>query len=1275
MLNENNFPCNGAPIQDYPLNCGAERDCPPRDCSPLYRAPQYSGGECSKEQCSVVPPPIPPVRYVPGVNVQEQLCNMASHVNVAINRWNEIQRECYKALDQVVGAAVNNDVYYAPDEVRYMEGYSEDAACAYSIVEARAVDRSGKPIFCHLRPAYNNETNTGARELITDVSFVTSAQMVLTAVQATETRWNGTSVFNCNPGNSQPDDTVWVAGWNRNGVLRFFRGDVGQDTLRQNRMVSCIGPVFPIIKDGAEFTEVLGSMGEVPGSIQAMGWKSNGNKVFFSCGVYDQPGMTPMQVVKILQGIGCMTAVITSYQSEAATRWDATPIAGTENTVAEGGGSVVTAPGVTGGMTFLGRLTAAPIQWNIPANCANWVISKKPQGGWKNAFTTEVANVVQNMGGQENKMNSILGQLKGENEAISKLEYQVQVNTDDISELKVTVGGFDTRIANLEKDMDTVKGNVAGLQTQLENEITLRDQQYRELVGVDAQERAEREAADAALRAALNQETSARESQDRVLQNNIDGEASERRAADAALKADIDTEATTRANADRNLQNAIEAEQSARSTKDTQHEARMDALKAEIEKNKQEADEEIAGIKDGSLLPLATTTEVGVVKVGRNLTVEPDGTLNAEASGGGDSIVAGPGIQIKPNTSGEKVVSIDETVVVNEDQLAATNANVTKNANAIEAIKQKQAETENDITSLTTRVENTESDITNITGDVTTIEGDITTIQGDITNIKNGSALPVASTTQLGVVKVGANLSIGDDGTLNATGGEGGTGETVSQGAGITVTHDTETNVATVSLSTETQSTLESVKLKANQADLEALQTTVAGKANKTDVDTLSASVSALEQTSQETTEKLATVEETANTAASGVSALNSNVTALTATVNTNTQNIDANTTAIAVVNDGLNTVMDAVASVDDTATAAMDHAASAEEEAAKKVNKAGDTMTGVLTAPGVKIVDATGDIGVSTSVDGPSAGGTTAIVNIATTGTGTDTKAIIGNVADPVSDTHVATKKYTDTQDATVRAVAEAANVAATEANQNATEAKGLAQTALTASEAAQEAVSGKVTRTGDRMSGDLAFADGKGITSISGQFVVGPKEISNPITAGTYYGTKLFNGNGDLAFYKTTDGDRLIAQEFGLPARPPEASLVPIAIGEPTYNFHAATKQFVNDLFSYNRPEISLPSTSDNVSHYYKVNLGSIRIIIVNIDCVMNTTEVSTTISVSPSTKNPISCSAPLDCPGVDDHALITAKANLSVNNITIVLKASNNSMRVQGQLIIVG
>lgn len=48
-------------------------------------------------------------------------------------------------------------------------------------------------------------------------------------------------------------------------------------------------------------------------------------------------------------------------------------------------------------------------------------------------------------------------------------------------------------------------------------------------------------------------------------------------------------------------------------------------------------------------------------------------------------------------------------------------------------------------------------------------------IQGGISLGVGGGGLPIATTTNLGVIKVGENLTIEPDGTLNATGGGGGT--------------------------------------------------------------------------------------------------------------------------------------------------------------------------------------------------------------------------------------------------------------------------------------------------------------------------------------------------------------------------------------------------------------------------------------------------------------------------------------------------------------------
>ena len=730
-----------------------------------------------------LPPPIPPVRYVPGMNVQEQMCNLSERINICIERWNTIQRNCYEALDQVVGAAVNNNVYYSPDEVRFSTGYDENMSCSYAIVEARAVDRSGKPIFCHLRPAYNNVTNSGARENIQDVSFITSAQMVMTASQASDTHWDGTVLFNGNPGEGTPNAEKWVAGWNRNGALLFFPGDVELQTLKQHRMVNCIGPVFPIIKNGELFTTVLEKMPETPGSIQAMGWKQfNGNKVFISCSLEDQPGMSPMSVAKIMQSMGVTNAIITSYQTAGVTAWDAMPIADGENT--NGNETIPSVPGMTGGMTFLGQLTTAPIQWNIPRNCANWIISKRPGPGWPNSFTTEVANVVQRLGATTNSLNSLSGQVEGQNKAIDKLSNDVQTNISDIAELKEQISNitgnvsqFETRLSTAENNIKTLDENLATVTQHLTQEIQNRaaaDEQLQKNIANEAITRSEedqkildaltaaqaalqnainaeataRENADGQLQNAINEEATARENADAQLQNAITAEEAARKAADSTLQDAITAEADTRATADRNLSAGLEAEISARQTKDVQHEAQMEQIAAQEQKDNAAVNRRIDDLEEK-----VDNFDGGAIKE----DVEKNAADIADIAGELETLKA------KEQSDAENLQANINNVLNKEIQdVDALQTNINVNRNIIDQHTK------------------------------------------DIEDLKGGSfvpEIPFASATEGGIIKVGDGLEITPDGVLNNTRtGDGHPQVSVEQGEGVEVTANEDRSKFTVSI-------------------------------------------------------------------------------------------------------------------------------------------------------------------------------------------------------------------------------------------------------------------------------------------------------------------------------------------------------------------------------------------------------------------------------------------------------------------------------------------
>ena len=85
---------HGHPLTDgycYPEGC-----CPPVECS---------NNTCETDYCAVpVPPPIMPVipSPIPGFNPQAQMGAVIEKTNECIHRWNYIQANCFKALNDCV---------------------------------------------------------------------------------------------------------------------------------------------------------------------------------------------------------------------------------------------------------------------------------------------------------------------------------------------------------------------------------------------------------------------------------------------------------------------------------------------------------------------------------------------------------------------------------------------------------------------------------------------------------------------------------------------------------------------------------------------------------------------------------------------------------------------------------------------------------------------------------------------------------------------------------------------------------------------------------------------------------------------------------------------------------------------------------------------------------------------------------------------------------------------------------------------------------------------
>lgn len=643
-------------------------------------------GDC-KPEFSPVPPPIAPFHPIPGMNPQEQMCNLANKVNECIGRWNSIQAECFHTLDKMYEAAVCNDVYYDRDEVKLESGYSTNDECPYHIITIRSVDKACQPIRVKLYLAYGNTTNSGLVQSIQDASFITNANAIITAVDPAGPNWKGNARYMGAAINGDGDASVYVAGFNMRGALKVFPGNVDEITQCQNQMVDMIGAVIPIITDG-EITAEAQTL-TTKASISAIGYRSsNGDKIFFQCSAQDQKGMQGITVANLLKDMGCYTAVITC--------------------IGENSEGVV----VSNGMSYMGCFTDAPNGWIIPENAAYWVVSKRPFDGWKNKFTAEIADLVQLSGINKNAIDSTAARIDSVEDKANQALEMGQQNADDIAEIN-------SEIDTINQNIDTIEADVATLKTKLSKEIQ------------------DRIAGDNALNAALQSEITARQNADTQLKQAIQTETTQRQAADTTLDNKIEAETTAREQAVTNITN------------------------------------EINDIKDGSTpitLPIAGPNTLGAVKVGQNLTITADGTLNAAGGGGSTGeYEAGPGITITGNSiqvkPGNNVTVDSNGVNVDLSDIEQSIENIENGTTQLAGYVSKAGDTMNGALILS-------GNATQPLGAVPKQQMDtaVNALSAEIDGILDGTTpatIPVATTVKAGIVKVGSGLNVGNDGTLS----------------------------------------------------------------------------------------------------------------------------------------------------------------------------------------------------------------------------------------------------------------------------------------------------------------------------------------------------------------------------------------------------------------------------------------------------------------------------------------------------------------------------
>lgn len=517
------------PNNPYQDDCHPRTDCgctppPPTVCPPqkppVCQPPQPVIGQI---------PPVPTV--IEGSSLYEAMGKVIERTNMCINQWNCISKNCYEAMNACVAAARSNDVYYDDCEVNYQEGYDTTEGCTYAIVEKKAVDRKGKPIFVSLTPAYDNTTNSGVEQGIFDMSFIKSANVIMTAVQAGSDKWFGPAMYRgaAIPGESNPDGYVY--GFNRHGALRYFKGDVTETTLCQNQMVDVIGGCVPILYDG-KVIEGVEAMTQKQ-AICAIGFNcGTGSVFFFSCSAQNQAGMGIASVARILQGYGCTTSVVTSA---------------TTNT-----------PAATGeGMLYMGQMTTDPVNAKEPKNLAYWVISKCPN--FNNAFQKEVADLVQTTG--RNAWETYL--------------------------LGVQIQSFDDRITQNAKDIAAEIERATAAEKALDQKIEAEtDRAEAAEDALDKKIDAETERAKAAEQALDNKivaETNRATAAENKIASDLQAEVTRATTRENQIQAALDAEIAARIAADNDLINAIEQEVLARKAADVALENQIDAVDKKIQ--------------------------------------------------------------------------------------------------------------------------------------------------------------------------------------------------------------------------------------------------------------------------------------------------------------------------------------------------------------------------------------------------------------------------------------------------------------------------------------------------------------------------------------------------------------------------------------------------------------------------------------------------------------------------------------------------------------------
>jgi DNA-binding FrmR family transcriptional regulator len=643
--------------------------------------------------------------------------------NECIHRWNYIQANCFKALNDCVGAAKTSPVYYDDSEVHLEQGYSSDDSAVYHIVRVQKYDKAGCPIRVKLGLAYDNSTNSNVRQSMHDYSFVKSANVIMTAVNPAQEGWNGPAMWRGMAIAGTPNTECYIAGFNALGTLKVYKGNVETTNLCQDKIVDMIGAVTPIILD-SEITEQAKAL-TTKKAITAIGYNSGcGQTILFNVGITENPGMQGITVATILKEMGCNTAVITAMQ-------DATD-----------------EPSI--GMEYLGRWTDAPAKYNEPQNVAFWYVSKRPECGFKNDFETEIANLVQSTGYCANGITELRDKVENAQETADKALSLAQDNANkiatiqgQITEIYSKIDALNTRLTKVEGDITTIKGQIDTINQQITTINQAISSIREEMSNITEQI--------AGITSSITNLTNRVQTVEGKVTTiegnitdiqgditNIEGDITNINNALDGIKGGT-TELPYVKKAGDTMSGALNMGSNKVSSVGTPAEDADAATKKYV-------DDKVSGAE--YKLPIAGPTKLGGVKVGSGLNITADGTLSATGGGGG----VGDYLPLAGGTMSGDIVMSDGTNINFDQSGSIYNDNgsvvVKSNGPVVEIGTQVKVQTEGgdpvQIKNVANATEN--GDAVNkgqMDGELDPIKTDINEVKTDITNIRNGTdALP-----------------------------------------------------------------------------------------------------------------------------------------------------------------------------------------------------------------------------------------------------------------------------------------------------------------------------------------------------------------------------------------------------------------------------------------------------------------------------------------------------------------------------------------------------